>query len=377
MRLGMGRLSRSGSVVVLLALALAGVPTSADATRTLGLSASEFEFNVAAGQSGKGDLVMMNDGDEPFDVFVYSANQVVSDSGELRFEMPDRNQPGFSLSPASWFTIRIPSSTRTLGNLPVVGMSSGSRVPVEFEFTAAKDAPPGDHQVLLFFEMAEPEGGSDGVSAKVSGRIGCRVRIRVQGDVVERLDVRPFEIRQLILGTKAPYVFMIRNEGNVDKIISVRVALLDGNENERYVSQLVTETPVYARSNIEHSGVLDPGLTFGRYTARLTMEYSGEGEQPGQSVPQQIIKDRTVWIVPLWLAIAVIVLIGGLLLWASWRQAVRSAEKRVSKRTRGASRVAENERARARAERSERGYDDADVEVDDPRIAVEADGSED
>ncbi|MDO9556642.1 MAG: hypothetical protein Q7J82_03565 [Coriobacteriia bacterium] len=310
-------------------LAVALLPGTAVAERTLGLSTGSFDFSVAPGGSGEGELVVMNDGDETLDVLVYSGVQVIDEKGGVTYEVPNRTSEGFASNPTAWISIQIPSSTQSLGNTPLITLAPGERTPVKFSFTVPEEVAPGDHQMLLFFEMLTPDDTSEGSSAKVAGRLGARIRIRVQGELVERMDVRPFSVRSPILGNEMPWVFLIRNEGNIDKMVTARLALLDGDENEVWGSAVASETVVYAGTNLERSGVAEGIPTLGRFTARLTVEYPREGASPGSTIQDQVVKDRTVWIAPLWLAIVVVVVVALILMYLSWKQAVRAAHRRV------------------------------------------------
>jgi len=308
---------------------VAVLPGQAVAEKTLGLSTSKFEFSAGAGQSGAGELLVLNDGDEPLRVLVYSANQHVDEKGEITYEIPNRDSPGFERDPASWISIKTPTSTKTIGNTPLLDLKPGERVPVKFEFTVPEQVPPGDHQVILFFEMLGDETNTGAATAVIAGRLGARVRIRVQGQIVERMDVQPFSIRNLVIGNAIPYTFIVKNDGNVDKTVTGRIALLDGDENEVASSDVATETTIYANTNSEYTGVIKPDVAFGRYTARLVVDYFREGSSPGQEIADSVIKDRTIWIIPLWLAIAAIGTVGAVMIYASWRQAVRAAERKA------------------------------------------------
>ena len=58
------RVRSFAAIFLLLATAVLAFPAPALAKRTLGRSAVTFEFNVAAGQTGQGELLVTNDGDE-------------------------------------------------------------------------------------------------------------------------------------------------------------------------------------------------------------------------------------------------------------------------------------------------------------------------
>ncbi|MFA5844591.1 MAG: hypothetical protein WC971_07155 [Coriobacteriia bacterium] len=329
--------ARFAAAATVALLSLLALSPSARADRTVGLSTGTFEFHVASGQSGEGTLEVTNDGDEPLKVLVYAANQTVDAKGNPRYVAPDRNDPEtFLRSPASWLVIKVPEQTKTIGNTPYLELDPGQRVPVEFSFTVPAGVAPGDHQVLLFFEMFDLPKDSPGVSSNVAGRLGARIRFRVEGVVAQRIEVRPFVVRNLLIGDRLPYVFDVYNLGNVDTVVDGSLTVWDGNEVERVRRGVLESSPVYAGTNIERSGKLGlRGLAPGRYTVRLVVSYAREGAAPGE-LPVEVRKTRTVWVVPLWLAVAVSVVAGGLALWLAWRGAVRSAARQAEKRARKA-----------------------------------------
>ncbi|KAF0208714.1 MAG: hypothetical protein Q8S43_07415 [Actinomycetota bacterium] len=335
---------RRGSVA-LVALALIttfALPLPAVAVRTLGLSTGKFEFTVAAGQKGSGEVVVMNSGDEPLQVLIYAANQKIDAKGQAEYVVPSPEDTNAITNAASWLRLTIDAEQKALGNTPYIDLKPGQRVPVHFEFEVPDGVPPGDHQIMLFFQMMAGEAPKDSSGTAVSGRLGSRIRVRVKGDIVERLEVRPFAVRNFIIGDTIPYTLLIRNDGNIDKTVNGRVMLLDGSENELESSAVATETTIFAGSNVELSGSLGKGR-IGRYTARFEMKYPKEGSDSG--VAERIVKDRTVIIIPMWLAVGLILVVGGAALWASWRMSVKAAERRI-RRERAAKRpTAMNRRA--------------------------------
>ncbi len=328
-------------VRVLFALTVCAVaaslltPASAFAVRKIGLSSGSFQFNVAPGQSSENSVYVINDGDEDLTVLVYAADQVVDKDGKVTYQVPSRNDPTAITSPASWLRLSMPDNAKAYGNTPYIEMKPGQRIKVEFGVEAPVNVAPGDHQVILFFEMFDLSSPKQGTAtAKIAGRLGARLRVRVQGDLVDRLSVEPFVLRQLVVGESMPYTFRIKNEGNIDKRVTVKLTLLDSSKREVLSSTVLTEGVVYAGTESEHTGDLRPSeFLLGPYTGRLTMEYYKEGATPGQELPERVEEDRTVWAMPLWFAIAVISVIGVTLVWLSWRQAVKSAAKKAAKQT--------------------------------------------
>lgn len=316
-------------LVAVLALALA--PGVAHADRTIGITTAKFDYSVAAGQAVKGELYVTNDGSEPLTAMVYAANQSVDEKGEVVYSVPGRDDKGSLSSAASWLNLRLPAATKTIGNTPYLEIKPGERVLVKFDVAVPAQAPPGDHQVLLFFEMFDVEQALSGTGSVVGGRIGARIHVRVQGELIEKMEVAPFSVPSFVVGDGARYAFRIRNEGNIDKLVTANLAVLDGSENEITSSAVVTDTVVYAGNELERTGMLATKGLLGRRTVRLTVDYGAEATD-GVKAATGIVKDRTVWFVPWWLLVVLAALIGAGAVWASWLQAVKAAEKRAARR---------------------------------------------
>jgi hypothetical protein len=306
-------------------------PTAAFAKRTIGISTPSFQFNVPAGGSGKGDIVIINDGDETMTVLIYTANQKVDAKGNIQFDVPNRDTQDILGSPAMWIRLALPKLTRTIGNTSYIDMKPGDRVPVGFEFTVPADAPAGDHPAVIFFEMVDLNKNKTGSVSQVSGRVGSRLRIRVQGQVNENVEVSPFSARQFVIGDMIPYVFTIRNRGNIDQFMTGTMTILDSNDAEKYRAQVLTESTVFAATDKEVSGTLrSDNVWLGRYVLRLDASYPRTGKVSGSQDLQHIIKERTLWVAPLWLVVIAIVVIGLLVLWVIWRRAVAQARREAA-----------------------------------------------
>ena len=320
------KLAAFAAVAIVSALLL---PAPAMAERTLALSSGTFEFSLAAGQTAKGSVLVMNSGDEPLEVLIYSGNQVVDSDGTVQFVVPTPGSGQTLTDPSSWMRLDLGESVKSAGNVPFIELDEGQRSPVEFEFTVPEGVPPGDYQIMLFFEMSMPKATDDQAQTAVSGRLAARIRVRVEGEVIQRLEIRPFYVKSWVLGNTIPFTLMLQNSGNVDSVANANVTVTSASGREVLTTTVMPETPVYARSNSETSGVLTPsGVLFGKYTVKATVEYPREG---ADGVPSDVLTEtRTVWAIPLWFAVAMVVLLGGLAIWASWRQAVKTAERKAS-----------------------------------------------
>lgn len=329
---------KTRALALLVAALVLLVPAAASAERTLALSTGSFDFQVAAGQKGQGSVVVMNPSKEPIEVYIYAGNQVIDEEGRISFEIPKPGDVGGIDNPASWLQVKMSSEMKSRGNVPYIELAPNERKQVDFTFEVPEGVPPGDHQILLFFEMAPPKNVSaDKAHAVVSGRLASRIRIRVKGEIVERLLIKPFVVRSFIIGDRVPYSYAVRNEGNIDKIVRATITL-QAPSGAELVSQEATETTVYAGAMAENAGVLRPGgVMLGRYAVRLDVEYPREGAQT--DIPERLTEQRTVWVVPLWLAIAVIVIVGGFAMWASWRASVKAATRKIERERREARRA--------------------------------------
>ncbi len=319
------RIAAALALVLLASAVWATVAAAAD-ERVLSLSASKFGFAAEPGQNGSGEVFVINEGAQPISVRIYAADQVIAEDGSASYVAPGVD-PNPLTSPASWVTFALPEDAKSTGNIPYVDIEPGGRVPVKFTVEVPENASPGDRQAVLFFEMFSPQGQAEAPTARVSARLGARIQTRVKGEVVEKLDVRPFVMPLYIIGSEPDYTFTVRNEGNIDQRVDARLVVLDRSENERQSSQVLTDTPVYAGSALEKKGVLElQGIAIGPRRVRLVVSYVGDS-----GVAKTIEKDQTVWAVPVWLVITLAGLFAVFVLAGVWGASSRAARKRMQR----------------------------------------------
>ena len=317
------RVAAALAVATLLALVSAN-PSLAAGERSLSLSASKFSFSAAPGQKGIGEVIVINDGTTPVAVRVYVADQIIGPDGTATFTVPDNTTNRLAKS-ASWLTFTLPPDAKAVGNIPYVDLPVGARLPVAFEVVVPDGAPPGDRQAVLFFEIFSPEQAAASGTARINARLGARIKTRVNGEIVEKVDVRPFTMPRFVIGPNPEYSFLINNDGNIDQDVSARLLVLDGSEAEVSASAVLTDTPVYAASALEKHGVLTlPGLGLGPHHVRLVVTYKGDS-----GVQKSVEKDRTVWAAPVWFLVAVATVIMMLLAAWIWFAASRATENKM------------------------------------------------
>ena len=330
MRLPMKLRLRALAVTSLAVAALLVYPGAAFATRTLGLSAGTFKFDVSPGQQASGQVIVMNDGTEPLKVMVYASDQKVDSKGKVTYTTPSRADLTSLDLPSAWTTIKMPANSKSLGNVPYVELAPRERIPIKFSFLVPPNAPPGDHSVLIFFESFESPKPGQGAQSVISGRLGARVTLRVNGELVRKLEVRPFAVPAWVIGDKVPYSFTVRNLGNIDQRVGARMLLLDRVDNEVAPQTAIDGTTVFAGTNLDATGTVSAGSGFamGPFKVRLDVSPVGEDGKALNAGADTITEVRTVWLVPGWLVIAIVGLVVLLVGLGVWGLAGRSAKRR-------------------------------------------------
>jgi len=325
---------RSVLATAALAVALLVSPATALATKTLGLSAGIFKYTVAAGSVKSGTVIVMNSGNEPLKVMVYASDQKVDDKGGITYTAPTRADLSALASPATWTRITMPANSKSLGNIPYLELKPGERVPVDFTIEVPSNVLPGDHNVLIFFESFElPTKGATS-QTQISGRLGARVTMRVKGTLVEKLEVRPFNVPSFVIGSEVPYQFVVRNVGNVDQRIGGRVMLLDRGDNEVTRQTAINGVTVFGGTNREATGTLvATKLPVGPFKVRIDVTKVDDQGHAVNAGADTITEVRNVWLVPLWLLVAlgaIVVLLIGRLFWSFVARATRRTDARAA-----------------------------------------------
>lgn len=296
-------------MAALVAAALLVLPAQAFAEKTIGLSSGTFKFEVAAGDTATGTVYVTNDGDENISVLLYVSDQNIDAKGTATYATPDRTDFAALTKPATWTSLRYSGGGRTLGNIPYVELTPGERRAVRFTIDVPAGTAPGDHNLLVFFEMFEqPAGGAS--KAVISGRIGARVTLRVKGTLVERMEVRPFEVPAFVIGNTVDTTFLLRNGGNTDRRVTADLLLLNGSGKQMASAQPIPAKLVFAEHNREASGTLvAAGSPIGPHTVRLEVTPVNDEGEVLDAGKDRITIERRVWLVPMWLIAAVVLFI--------------------------------------------------------------------
>lgn len=342
------------SVLVVAVLAVAAVfPATAAEPRTIAISAGSFAFDVDPGQEMGGEVTVINPSEEPIRVMVYTAYQVIDEVGEVTYVTPNRDDPDFAARPTAWFRLSMPADAKAIGNTPYLEMEPGERIPVEFLFQPPMGVAPGDHNVILFFEMFDLAVGAEGAVTQVRGRVGSRIQMRVSGEHVKRMSVRPLVVPAVVFGGEVPFDMTLRNTGNLDQRVSVASVLFDRNEREVAREEPLLGALVFAGNNRRLEGrVLTDGRAIGPHTLQAEV-YEVDEEGNILELTEPLVESRVVWMIPWWVLIAVgsalLILLGRIV----WHLAGKRKREKVDPRTEARRRRMEERKQEAGAGVSE------------------------
>jgi hypothetical protein len=321
-------------VVLVLAcmwVAILMLPASAFAVRTMGLSAGSFKFDLKAGQEATGSVDVINDGDEVLKVMVYAADQRVGDKGEITYSTPSRTDFQTASLPSSWTSIKMPEDSKAIGNVPYIEIKPKRRVPVSFKILVPDGVGPGDHNLVIFFESFEPPVPGQGAKASVVGRLGARVRMRVAGEFVRKLEVRPFNVPPYVFDTKIPYNFTVRNSGNLDQRVGARALLLDRGGNEVDRRTAIDGVTVFAGTNLESSGTaVVKSFPLGPFKVRVDVSPVDDAGKALNAGADTITQSMDVWVIPVWTIVVAVLLVLALFVWIIWSIAARATRRRTA-----------------------------------------------
>lgn len=191
------------------------------------------------------------------------------------------------------------------------------KVPVIIKIPA--NAPPGGYYGVVRFTGNPPELEGTGVS--LSASLGALILLRVNGEVVEKLNIEEFGTSSALGGSSkslfemAPIYFYerIKNTGSIHERPAGQITITDMFNNKVAVVNVNIPPRDILPSSIRKfeqtldSETIGTKMLFGKYTANLKIAYGTSGET--------LEKTITFWVIPYTLiAIGIIGLVGGFLL---------------------------------------------------------------
>lgn len=309
MRWAAGRLWQGaaafGAILLLGLLVLLLVPPRSDAATTIGVTPGLIKIELDAGEETETVVEVFNESDRDLrNVALYVTDIVIDSRGDTQYVKSEGKLPPVR-SPASWVTLRAATKTRVTGAIAYLDIPIGSSQFVKIVVEAPKEARPGDHSAVVFFEVRELTSRG----AVVGGRVGARLSIRVKGRHYRRLDLGGFYVSRFVLGEAISYRIILNNDGNLDLKPKVSLGLVDGGgvaTQERRFKNLY----VMAQSRAELKGAYRPRTGFmpGWRELRLVADY-GENK---------LARENRVFVLPYRFLLAVlgVLLLVGAGVWA-------------------------------------------------------------
>ncbi|MEI7622081.1 MAG: hypothetical protein WCJ88_00845 [Actinomycetes bacterium] len=167
--------------VVVFGVFAATIPASAQASQSWSVtpaggspdqpgSRTDLSYTVDPGTLITDTIQVWNYGSEPIQLKVYAADALITSEGSYDL----RPSGEVSTDVAAWTVLS--SNTVTIAPSSVTAVNVSIAVP--------KDALPGDHPGGIVASVATPTTNADGAQVVVEKRVGTRLNVRVNGDIV-------------------------------------------------------------------------------------------------------------------------------------------------------------------------------------------------
>lgn len=298
-----------------------------------------YQISVNPGQLWQSTLKVVNSNEYPLTVYAEVVNfEAQGEAGQGKF-IPIVGDTSERATLAEWIEI---------GAGPYV-IPPEQTIDLSFFVEVPTDAPPGGHFAAILVSTEPPQIDDDMIALKTSQAITSLFFMRVEGDVVEKGDVREFTVldRSLEL-PEAQFSLRFENKGNV--LLQPRGAIIITNMwgKERGVIPINSQTHfgnVLPKSirNFNFTWKGEKSLTeIGRYRAEVSLAYGESGSQSAHAITY-------FWIIPIRATLFTLLAIGLFVAAVTWM-----VRRYIHNMLILAGVDVDAERARAREERDER-----------------------
>lgn len=235
-------------------LSITPMPGVVESKRQISVTPGTFEFSVPAGTEASNSFLVSNEGDEDIShIFVYATNVRLNRKGVERYDLPRPEEPLLS-SPASWVYIKVPDPTKIIGSFPFIDLTADDSKQVDFIIRIPPQASPGDYNTIVFFEARDLNSQAR-LGTVVGARVGVRIKIRIQGEIFESLNVQKIQVNRMVIGDSVPYEFILANNGNIDTQGDLFVRISDLKGRTLAEQKIQKNVYIYAKSRLNFSGV--------------------------------------------------------------------------------------------------------------------------
>ena len=261
-----------GVILLTLFCVFSSSQAHAEETNTLSIYPAIIEKTLDPGSDSSQSITVYNKEEKAIGIRAYAQNFSASDEfGGMIFN----NDTEKEFSASEWLEIK---------NTNMV-IAPKSKFDFLFTINIPKDAEPGGHYVTIFFEFVNPLESSSGSKVSVSQRVGALVFITVSGQIEEKGHVLGSNSNDKCLGVQCsfktaklrewgpvPFEFRFENTGNVHVKVKSKIEIYN-IFGMKVGEALVEEKTVLPNSTrfFDAKWLREP--LFGRYTAKLTLNY--------------------------------------------------------------------------------------------------------
>jgi len=302
-----GRALKYG-VLSLLLLLLTAAPLKAQNAAGITVTPVVDTFNVTPGQTVTRSVRVINPVTRPLTLYPRILDfHTDNENGQPQFySIKEKNSP-YAMS--TWATF----------SKPFLRVEPNEEEPFDVTITAPVDADPGGHYAAILFSTEEPKLDQDVSQIGVVGLVGTLLLATVPGAIDQRLILQDFTGPRFLISPPANFTTLFSNLGNVHIAPSGEIKI-------RNWSGDITKTLAInegggnvlpeSKRRFENTWQFD-WKAFGKYTATAVAYYG--------SPEQQLTATRSFFVLPLWLIIAVTVLVILLAAWISRRRRQKPA----------------------------------------------------
>jgi hypothetical protein len=185
---------------------------SAEAIQGFGISPASQEVDLNPGETGRGTLTILNDGDSDVTYRMYTTDYGVT--GESYQGDFTSRQGEANVSPVTWFSLP--------GGRVVI--KARQQATVSYTLKVPLAATPGGHYAAVFAETIPPPARSGAQVARVE-RVGSLFYIAVGGELKKQGQILSFELPWLQTLSPLDGTLRMRNDGNVHFATDVKAQL--------------------------------------------------------------------------------------------------------------------------------------------------------
>jgi len=231
---------------------------------------SYFFHELTSGAFLTDEALVMNDGDVPLILNLYTADGITAQNGGTAFTKKDQESTGASRGVSRWMSLSVTE----------IPLEPGEEMIVPFTINVPSNISPGQYVAGLVAE-APPSGepiptneGETQFAVKVVRRVGVAVVIDVPGPRVTGLEIEGASLKQQD-DQGATFVIAVRNTGNI--FLKAECSLLIADRNGEELTSIPLKMDTVLPGDATFFQVTHPvHLADGDYLLTVALSYEGE-----------------------------------------------------------------------------------------------------